>query len=126
MFHSRRVWLGWALLGLLATAVQVPTARAAITIPEGDLNPLSAPCSLTLSESNLERVLTWSAVSGAVSYKVGFIRRLEIVGLVETSATTTTHTGFSPEDCLEYVVVAYDGGGHRVCAARAPRIGKCP
>ena len=70
--------------------------------------------------------MTWAPVSGAVIYKVGFVRRLEVVGLAETSSTTYTHSGFDPGDCLDYVVVAYDGAGHRVCAARTYRIGRCP
>ena len=112
------------VLGLVIGSV-LPS-RATTTIPEGDLNPLNAPCSLTISESGDQRLLSWSPVAGVVVYKVGFIRRLEVVGLAETSATTYTHLGFDDEECLDYVVVAYDGTGHRVCAARAQRVGRCP
>jgi hypothetical protein len=113
------------LLGVLLGAFAALAAGAGVTIPEGDLSPLSAPCQLTVTESPTTRVLTWSQVAGATSYKVGFIRGSEIVGLAETSNTTYTHSGFDPGSCLQYVVVAYDGSGRKVCAAAA-QVGKCP
>lgn len=112
-------------LGVLLGAFAALAAGAGITIPEGDLSPLSAPCQLTVTESPSTRVLTWASVAGATNYKVGFIQGSEIVGLAETSNTTYTHSGFDPSACLRYVVVAYDGSGHKVCAAAA-QVGKCP
>lgn len=102
-----------------------PATGAGTQIPEGDLNQLSFPCQLSVAESPSSRVLTWASVGGAVTYKVGFIRGAEIVGLAETANTTYTHSGFDPEACLRYVVVAYDGTALKVCAA-ATLAGKCP
>jgi hypothetical protein len=113
------------VLAAALTGLGVPPATAVVTIPEGDLNPLTAPCSLTLTESNQLRVLTWGAVAGAANYKVGLIRGAEVIGLAETSGTTYTHSGFDPGDCVQYVVVAYDGAGQRICAAQAPLTGRC-
>lgn len=113
------------VLGVLLGASATLSVGAGVLIPAGDVSPLSAPCDLTVTEAPNSRVLTWSPVAGAVNYKVGFIRNGEIVGLAETASTTYTHAGFDPNDCLKYVVVAYDGTGHRVCAAAA-LVGKCP
>jgi len=114
-----RILLTALLLASLATA-----AAAVVTISEGDLQEFTGPCTLTVSESSAARTLTWTAVSGASSYKVGF-RGHVLVGLAETSGTTFVHSGFDTEDCLEYFVVAYDGTGRRICAAHAPLVGKC-
>jgi len=113
------------VLGVLLGASATLSTGAGVLIPESDVSPLSAPCQLTVTEAPDSRVLTWSPVSGAINYRVGYIRNGEIVGLAETASTTYTHAGFDPNACLKYVVVAYDGTGHRVCAAAA-LAGKCP
>jgi hypothetical protein len=129
MSRPRDGWLAFGfnllLLGVLLGAFAALAAGAGVTIPEGDLLPLSAPCQLTVTDSPSTRVLTWAQVAGATNYRVGFIRGSEIVGLAETSNTTYTHSGFDPGSCIRYVVVAYDGSGRRVCAAAA-QVGKCP
>jgi chitodextrinase len=108
------------LLGALAT-----TAIATVTIPEGDLSEFNGSCTVSVTESPSSRTLAWTSVPGAASYKVGY-RSQDLVGLAETSATTFVHSGFNPDACYEYVVVAYDGAGRRICAGHAPRVGKCP
>jgi len=123
--HGRSLFGSLLVLGILGCAIAPLAGGAGITIPEGDLYPLMSPCQLSIADSPTTRVLTWAPVSGAASYRVGFIHGSEVVGLTETSNTTYTHTGFDPGACLKYVVVAYDGSAHRVCAAAA-QVGKCP
>ena len=129
MSRPRHGWSAFRqilVLGLvLSGCATLEAAGAGVTIPEGDLSPLSAPCQLTVTESPNTRILSWAPVGGAVNYRVGFVRGSEIVCLAETGNTTFTHSGFDPGACLRYVVVAYDGTAHRVCAAAA-QVGKCP
>ena len=103
----------------------VETAHAT-TIPADDLEPRS-PCTLTIEQDGSVRKLSWGAVSGANSYKVGY-RRCDgtIVGLAQVTGLSYDHVGWNSNECLEYVMVAYDSGGNDVCAASAANVGNCP
>jgi len=73
------------------------------------------------------RKMGWGAVSGASSYKVGYRRcNGTIVGLAEVTGLSYDHVGWNSNECLEYVMVAYDSSGNDVCAASAANVGNCP
>jgi hypothetical protein len=114
-----------AVLALAGISLVAAPAAAIVIIPPGDLSPFGAPCTLDVHEIGQSRVLSWAAVAGAATYRVGFVGNGEVVGLAEITGTTFEHIGWAASECLEYVVVAYDAGGVRVCAAHVPRIGKC-
>ncbi len=108
----------------VSTALFVPLAGA-VNIPVEHLDPASAPCGLTVTENGSTRTLQWSLVSGATSYKVGYRRcNGEVVGLAELPFTSYDHVGWTGE-CLDYVVVAYDAKGCKVCAAVVENFGGC-
>lgn len=116
--------LSLSLLSLFLV-LAVETARAT-TIPGGDLEPRS-PCTLSVVQDGSVRKMSWGAVSGASSYKVGY-RRCDgtIVGLAEVTGLSYEHLGWNSNECLEYVMVAYDSSGNDVCAAHVTGIGNCP
>jgi hypothetical protein len=105
-----------------------PVAAQAITIEPDDIENFSSPCNLSISTNGSVRTMSWSSVSGASTYKVGY--RLgdgTIVALAEVTTSSYEHSGWSSGDCLEYVLVACDGGGSKVCAAHVPNVGTgCP
>jgi hypothetical protein len=107
-------------------ALLVPAAQA-ITIPAEDIEPFAGPCTLTLSQITSARLLSWDAVSGADKYVIGY-RTSDgtIVGLATVYRTGYEHSGYDPDECLEYVMVAYDSSGSKVCSARLPGVGDCP
>jgi hypothetical protein len=113
------------LIGLLASA-----AAWAITYPDPDLDPrFGPPCTLSVTPTgSSERQLTWSPVTGASTYWVGFRRcdgSTEVLAAV--AATSYTHAGFDPDECLEYLLVAYDVVGAALCSAHTAPVGsKCP
>ena len=110
----------------LSLGLVVATALA-IDIPVGDLEDFGFPCTLSLTQSGSVRTLSWSAVSGASSYKVGYRAGGTTVGLAELSGTSYDHTGWDPDACLEYVLVAYASGGAKICAAHLENVGtSCP
>jgi hypothetical protein len=115
-----------SILALVALVVEAaPAAAIGVIIPIGDLNPFGAPCSLSLGENGQSRMLGWSPVAGAAFYRVGYVAGTEVVGLAELPGTSFEHIGWAANECLEYVVVAYDSGGVKVCSAHVPRVGKC-
>jgi len=116
------------LLLTLAALAAAAGAQALITYPDPDIDPCTAPCVLTVVATADSRQLTWPAIAGASSYWVGF-RRCDgsNEGLAIVTGTSYTHAGFDPGECLEYLLVAYDAGGVKVCSARTERVGaKCP
>lgn len=120
---SRAILSTFSVLFLL---LAVTTAQA-VDIPVGDLQDFTTPCTLSVSGSGSVRTLSWSAVSGASSYKVGYRAGGTITGLAELTGTSYQHTGWDPDACLEYVLVAYDSGGYKVCAAHVENVGaSCP
>ena len=99
----------------------------AVTIEEEDLVTFSVPCTLSVSQNGSVRTLSWSSVSGASSYKVGYRTGGTITGLAELSGTSYDHTGWDPNQCLEYLLVAYDSGGAKICSAHVENVGtSCP
>jgi hypothetical protein len=116
------------IFSFLVVALLVPTATAqAVEIPVQDLESFTSPCTLSVSQNGSVRTLSWSAVSGASSYKVGYRTGGTTVGLAELSGTSYDHTGWDPDACLEYVLVAYDSGGAKICAAHVENVGgNCP
>ena len=121
---SRALAFFLILLVVLVSAV-VPKLAQAVTIHPGELESFGVPCALSVSQSGPVRVLSWSPVSGASTYKVGYRLQGAIYALAEVTGTSYQHTGWSPSDCLEYVMVACDGSGTKVCAARVPNVGSC-
>ena len=119
-----RAILSLSLLSL-SLVLALETAHAT-TIPVGDLEPRS-PCTLSIVQEGSLRKMGWGAVSGASSYKVGY-RKCDgtIVGLAEVTGLSYDHVGWNSNECLEYVMVAYDSGGNDVCAASAANVGNCP
>jgi hypothetical protein len=111
-------------LVVLVSAV-VPNVAQAVTIHPGELESFGVPCALSVSQSGSVRVLSWSPVSGASTYKVGYRLQGAIYALAEVTGTSYEHTGWSPSDCLEYVMVACDGSGTKICAAHVPNVGSC-
>jgi hypothetical protein len=97
-----------------------PAVRAVTTIPEDDMDPFTGPCSLAIAETTGGCQLSWDAVSGTSYYVVGY-RTCDgvTVGLAELAGTSYEYTGHDPSACLEYVVVAYDGSGVKICSAHA-------
>jgi hypothetical protein len=112
------------LFPLLLLSLALADNASATTLPADDLQSPGPPCALSVSDIGSARTLSWSSVSGASSYKVGYRRgNGTIVGLAEITLTSYVHTGFDPNECLEYVMVAYDSGGTRICSASVPNIG---
>jgi hypothetical protein len=112
-----------ALAGIALMAA--PAAALGVIIPAGDLSPFGAPCTLAVQEINQSRMLSWEPVAGAAFYRVGYVTASGVVGLAELSGTSFEHIGWAANECLEYVIVAYDAGGVRVCSAHVPGVGKC-
>jgi hypothetical protein len=118
---SRLVVLLTLVLVLCATGAQ------AVTIAPIELDTFASPCTLSLVENGSVRTLTWDAVSGAASYKVGYRHGGNIVALAEVTTQSYEHSGWSGSECLEYVLVACDGSGNKICAAHVPNVGtNCP
>lgn len=116
----------WVAL-LLLLVLRVLPAQAAPTIPEGDLQFFGSGCSLAVLEGGSSRSLTWPSVAGASSYKVGYREcNGTIVGLAEVTGVSYTHTGWSPNACLEYICVAYDSSGNKICAGHCYAGNSCP
>ena len=112
---------------VLVLIVTSSTASFAIGILPGELENFTSPCTLSLSQNGSVRTLSWSSVTGASTYKVGYRIGGSIVTLAEVSGTNYEHTGWNASDCLEYVLVASDGSGAKVCAAHLPNVGSnCP
>ena len=103
--------------------VLVVSPAWAVTIEEEEIATFTSPCTLSLSQSGSVRTLSWSAVSGANSYKVGYRIGGTITGLAELTGTSYEHTGWNPNECMEYVLVAYDSGSNKVCAAHVENVG---
>ena len=115
------------LVVLIVIALGVGTVQA-VTIEPTEISSFTSPCTLSISQDGSVRTLSWSAVSGASSYKVGYrLPNETIVALAEVTSTSYEHTGWTSGDCLEYVLVACDGSGSKVCAAHLPDVGTgCP
>ncbi len=111
------------LLSLIVLSLILVLPAGAVTIPEWEIEDFQSPCTLSLSQSGSVRTLSWSAVSGASSYKVGYRTGGTITGLAELTGTSYDHTGWDPDACLEYVLVAYDSGGAKICAAHVENVG---
>jgi hypothetical protein len=116
-------WWFFPVLSIVLTAA----VAHAITIDPQDLETFGSPCTLSVSQINSDaRLLSWSSVQGAASYKVGYQEcKGNIVGLAELTGLSYTHTGWDADECLEYVLVAYDSSGLDICCARA-EAGSCP
>jgi len=110
----------------IALLVMSSTAAHAVGIMPGEIENFSSPCSLSLSQNGSVRTLSWGTVAGASTYKVGYRVGGSIVTLAEITGTTYEHTSWSSSDCLEYLLVACDGSGSKVCAAHVPNVGNCP
>lgn len=124
---SSRALTALAVLFVSISPLVVDVAHA-VYIPLDDIDPFNSPCTLDVSQQGSTRTLTWSAVSGASTYKVGY-RQCDgtVVGLAEVTATTYDHTGWNANECLEYVMVAYDSSGQRICSAHKLNVGAdCP
>jgi hypothetical protein len=116
----------FSLLVALVVGLSAATAHAIAILP-GEIESFGAPCTLSLSQNGSVRTLSWSAVSGASTYKVGYRLGGTIVTLAEVAGTSYEHVGWSSGDCLEYVMVACDGSGTKVCASHIPNVGTgCP
>ncbi len=89
----------------------------AVTILPGEIEHFGSPCTLSISQSGSVRTLSWSTVLGANTYKVGYRLNGSIVALAEVTGSSYDHVGWSGSDCLEYVMVACDGSGMKICAA---------
>lgn len=102
---------------LLSVAPLVDVAQA-IDIPINDFSDFTSPCTLNVSQQGSTRTLSWSAVSGASTYKVGYrLCNGKVEGLAEVTTTAYEHAGWDANQCLEYVMVAYDASANRICAA---------
>lgn len=111
---------------LLLNLVLAISLTSAAIAPE-DLESFASPCTLSLDQAGSVRTLSWDAVSGAATYKVGYRMGTEITELAELTGLSYEHTGWNPGDCYEYVLVAYDGGGVKVCSAHIENVGtNCP
>jgi hypothetical protein len=111
----------------IAVLVLIATTAHAVGIMPGELVSFTSPCTLSISQNGSVRTLSWSSVAGASTYKVGYRLGGSIVTLAEVTGTTYQHTGWSESDCLEYVLVACDAGGAKVCAAHVLIVGtNCP
>lgn len=98
----------------------------AVAIPEDELEPFGYPCDLTVTEIDNTRTLSWPAVSGASTYKVGRIPAGKSVeGLAEVTGTAYNDVSWDSSECYEYVMVAYDSGGNRICSAHVENVGQC-
>jgi hypothetical protein len=118
-----RRFLALSLMILLCVS-----AVGAVTIKEEDIDAsFAAPCSLQLSQNGGTRTLTWSAVSGASFYRVGYrpAGGGAIVGLSETTALSYNHVGWNPNVCLEYILVAYNASGSSLCSGHVTNVGAC-
>lgn len=116
------------LLVLILSCVLGVETSEAVHIPMDDVQDFETPCALGLEEVGPVRTLTWSSVSGASSYRIGY-RTCDgtIVGLAEVPVTTYAHVGWDAAECLEYLMVAYDSAGKKVCAAHILNVGTgCP
>ena len=114
---------------LVIVSLGVTALRAhAVTIEPDEIAEFSAPCMLFVSENGATRTLSWSGVTGASTYKVGYrLPNGTIVTLAEVTNTSYEHIGWAWGDCLEYLLVACDGSGLKVCAAHVPDVGSgCP
>jgi hypothetical protein len=111
-------------LTLLALALVLTVVPAyGITIPERELEDSTGPCLFSVTQDASVRTLTWSPFPGASSYKVGYRIGSSITGLAELSGTSYEHTGWDPQACLEYILVAYDSGGANICWAHVENVG---
>jgi hypothetical protein len=116
-----------ALFFLAVALVVSGSSAGAVTITAQDVESFGSPCSLSVAQNGSVRTLSWAAVSGASTYKVGYRLGGTIVALAEVTGTSYEHSGWSSGDCLEYLLVACDGGGGKVCAAHVPNVGSgCP
>lgn len=113
-------------IAFLLNLVVAVSLSSAMIAPE-DLASFTSPCTLSVEQAGSVRTLSWDAVAGAVSYRVGYRMGTEITELAQLAGTSYEHTGWNPNDCYEYVVVAYDSSGVKVCAAHVENVGaQCP
>jgi hypothetical protein len=115
----------WISLVVMVGAA-IPSVAHAVTILPDELENFGTPCTLSVSQNGSVRTLSWSVVSGASTYKVGYRLGSSIIALAQVSGTSYDHTGWSASDCLEYVMVACNGSGAKVCAAHVSNVGSCP
>lgn len=116
-----------SIVVLVAVVLSASTASA-VNIPPDHLDPFSLPCVINITEMGSSRLIVWDSVTGASSYKIGY-RRCDgtIVGLAEVMDTSYVHIHENTDECLEYVMVAYDSNGVRVCSAHVTGVGAdCP
>ncbi len=118
----RRLILLSAVLTLSATA-------ASASIPWDDAMDPAAPCVLTVTEAGSNRTCAWSSVSGADHYKVGRYKNTT-EGVVDHLATVSNlsyvDSTWNSSWCYDYVVVAYDSAGDKICSALVTEVGSCP
>ena len=114
------VWIGCICLLFATTAF-------AIGIPPTDLDPFTSPCTLAVTENGSTRTLSWNLVLGAATYRVGRIPKgeTEVDGLAEVTGTSYVDTTWVSNECYEYVMVAYDSSGDKVCSAHVENVGYC-
>jgi len=113
-----------AVLFLMVTCTTVH----ATNIDPQEVVAFTSPCDLDVSQDGSIRTLSWSGVSGASTYKVGYrLGSGSIVTLAEVSSTSYEHSGWDSATCMEYLLVACDGTGNKICAAHEPNWGtNCP
>ena len=114
---------------IIPVALLVPALAFAADIPIEDLDNFGPPCDLDVNELTPggDRLLSWSAVSGASFYRVGRIDCDEtLVTLAETTSTSYTDDNYDANECYEYVMVAYDSSSEKICAAHVEDFGDCP
>ena len=118
---SRSILVGLVLVSLISAS-----SLFAADIPQQDLEEFDEPCSMALQQVMGVRVITWDAVSGASSYRVGRVSTGSgIETLADTSNLTFNDTTWSTTTCYDYVVVAYDASSVKICAAIVEEVGNC-
>lgn len=123
----RRAFYVPAILTLVALVAAVSVQ--AITYSDEDYDRTGPPCTLNVVQTgNSDRLLSWDSVSGASQYLLAFRRcdgSSQLLAIV--TGTSYTHSAIDPGECIEYLLVAFDASGTKVCSARTDRVGtKCP
>ncbi len=115
-----------AILTLVALVAAVTVQ--AITYSEDDYDRTGPPCTLSVVQTgSSDRMLSWDSVSGASQYLLAFRGCGSSQLLAIVTGTSYSHSGFDPGECIEYLLVAYDASGTKICSARTDPVGtKCP
>ena len=109
------------LLSILALLLVVVPAYATTT-PEWEVEDFTAPCAMQVTQAGPVRTLSWVAVPGGATYRVGYRIGSVVTVLAQLPGTSYDHVGWDPNACFEYLVAAYDGGGW-ICSAHVLNVG---